>query len=316
MKHAVIDIGTNTCLLIIAETENIGTMNVIADIHAIARLGAGVDRSKHIQEDAYERLKRILLSHKKIIDENNTVFTTAIGTSALRDADNRKEIIQRVKDDCGFEIELLSGSDESRWSYRGALFGLHNLYGVIGALDIGGGSTELSFGHNGKYEHGKSLNIGAVRITERFLSKKNSESIKSARDYIRSEINNGFDANLTIDKLIGVAGTPTALAAMKLGLQTFDAKKVNGTILSAYELQHMSEEIFSISCEELIKKFPAVHPSRSDILPAGTMILFEIMNFLQIDEVQVSTYGLRYGIMIREFEQKFHAESDEWIIQV
>src|SRR2546423_15518660 len=105
MKHAVIDIGTNTCLLLIAESGTIGTMTVIADIHAIARLGAGVDETRRIQNESYLRLKKILLEHHRIIseDEDNVNGTTVIGTSALRDAENRNEIIFQIKKDCGFE---------------------------------------------------------------------------------------------------------------------------------------------------------------------------------------------------------------------
>jgi len=315
MRQAVIDIGTNTCLLLIAESERIGEMNVLADVHAIARLGAGVDKSKHIQEDAYQRLKKILLGHKKVIDEKKVDATKAIATSAMRDAENKDEIIQRVKDDCGFDIELLSGSDESCWSFRGAMCGLNNLKGNIAALDIGGGSMELSFGHNGSYEGGKSINIGAVRITERFLSTRNQESLESARKFIRSEIENDFDEHIPIDKLIAVAGTPTAIATIKLELKTFDSQKVNCTIVTQDELHIIGEEIFSLSPEELTKKYPAVHPSRADILPAGTLILEEILKFLKMSEVQVSTCGLRFGIIIREFEKRMNAESKAWEVQ-
>jgi exopolyphosphatase/guanosine-5'-triphosphate,3'-diphosphate pyrophosphatase len=317
IKRAVIDIGTNTCLLLIAEADHIGYMQVISDVHAIARLGAGVDKSKNIQPDAYERLKKILTNHKKVIEEKKVPQTCVIATSAMRDAENRYEIIKKIKDDCGFEIELLSGEDESLWSYRGAMCGLskEELQLEVGALDIGGGSTEVSFGRNGKYQHGQSINIGAVRITERFLSARNPDSVILARQFVKSEIEAGLDRNISIKKLIAVAGTPTALGAMKLKLHTFDSHKVNRVIISAHELQTMSSEIFSLSAEELIKKYPAVHPSRADILPAGSLILEEIIKFLHIDEFQISTFGLRFGMMIREFEKIFNAKSDAWVVE-
>src|SRR2546423_855294 len=186
MKHAVIDIGTNTCLLLIAESGTVGTMTVIEDIHAIARLGAGIDETRRIQNESYLRLKKILLEHHRIILEDNVNGTTVIGTSALRDAENRNEIIFQIKRNCGFETEILSGKDESLWSYRGALCGLpkSGLQGSIATLDIGGGSTELSIGKNGKYLHGNSANIGAVRITERFLSERTHHALESANDFI------------------------------------------------------------------------------------------------------------------------------------
>ncbi len=313
MRQAIIDIGTNTCLLLIAESSGVGEMKVIADIHAIARLGAGVDRSKHIQPESYERLKSILLDHKKIILKNTADATVAIATSAMRDALNRDVIIQKVKEDTGFEIELLSGSDESIWSYRGTICGLKavDLHGRLTALDIGGGSTELSIGENGKYISGKSINIGAVRIKERFLSSYTESSVNSARTFIRSELHHSF-SGIHTHKLIAVAGTPTGLAAIKLKLQTFDAEKVNGAILSLKELSGIVQEILSLSAVDIVKKYPAIHPDRADILPAGALILEETLLFLHLNEVQVSTYGLRYGIMIREFERKMRSESVEW----
>jgi exopolyphosphatase/guanosine-5'-triphosphate,3'-diphosphate pyrophosphatase len=317
MRQAVIDIGTNTCLLFIAESNVPGKMAILADVHAIARLGAGVDKSKHIQPESYERLKKILLEHKKVIEENKTDATLAVATSAMRDAENRDEIIQKIKTDTGIETELLSGDDESLWGYRGAMCGLSSeeMRGKIGALDIGGGSTELSIGENGKFVRGKSIDIGAVRIKERFLSPINSSSIKGARKFIRSEIEKEFKNNSDINKLIAVAGTPTALAAIKLKLQTFDAMRVNGTVISREELQNINKEILTLPPEEIIRKYPAVHSSRADILPAGAIILEEILDYLKLKEIRVSTCGLRYGIMIREFEGDLNKKSDEWLIE-
>ncbi|MFI5263607.1 MAG: ethanolamine ammonia-lyase reactivating factor EutA [Candidatus Kapaibacterium sp.] len=315
MRQAVIDIGTNTCLLLIAECDQAGSMNIIADIHAIARLGAGVDKTKQIQPESYQRLKNILLDHKKIITELQVNSTIAIATSAMRDADNKNDIIRYVKDDSGFDVEILSGPDESIWSYRGAICGLRadELHGRVATLDIGGGSTELSIGENGMFLSGKSINIGAVRIKERYLAIISDESVFSSREFIRSELQRSFD-NLNTNKLLAVAGTPTALAAMKLHLKIFDAKKVNGTVLSLQEISEMIEELLALPRIALLKNYPAIHPDRADILPSGALILEELMKYLNLDEVRVSTFGLRYGIMIREFEKKMKAESNEWTV--
>ncbi len=314
MKQAVIDIGTNTCLLLIADSVRVGEIQILHDVHNITRLGAGVDKTKHIQRESYERLKTILKEYKKILIENSVGPVAIIGTSALRDASNRDVIISKVKEECVFEIELLSGTDESLFSYRGAMCGLqsHELQGIVAALDIGGGSTELSIGENGKYLHGKSINIGAVRIKERFLSKINEESVESARECIRSEFKKAFDSTIQNHRLIAVAGTPTALAAMKLQLQIFDARKVNGTVLTIEEIDGLVKELFILSDRQLIHKYPAVHPSRADILPSGALILQEILKYLNLKKVRVSSYGLRYGIMIREFERRMNVENIEW----
>jgi exopolyphosphatase/guanosine-5'-triphosphate,3'-diphosphate pyrophosphatase len=317
MRQAAIDIGTNTCLLLIAESNQIGEMKIISDVHSIARLGAGVDKTKVIRQDSYERLRKILVEYKEILEEKKVDAVAAVGTSALRDATNRDEIVQKIKNECRIEIEILSSEDESIWSYHGAICGLSrsDLQGNIATLDIGGGSTELSIGINGKYVSGKSINIGAVRVTERFLSTITEISIQSARDFIVSELQKSFAENIHTNKLIAVAGTPTSLAAIKLKLNTFDAQKVNGTTLTSNELSLIMEEIVRLSPQELIKKYPAIHSSRADILPAGALIFQGILKLLKLSEVRVSTCGLRYGIMIREFEMRMKAESDEWKIE-
>ncbi|MDP4219709.1 MAG: hypothetical protein Q8896_04670 [Bacteroidota bacterium] len=316
MRQASIDIGTNTCLLLIAESDRIGQMKCVADVHSIARLGAGVDETKRIQPEAYERLRNILTQYQGVLKAEQIDAVAAIGTSALRDATNRDEIVERIRDEFTLDVEILSGADESKWSYRGAMCGLRrdDLQGAIGSLDIGGGSTELAAGSKGEYAAGISMNIGAVRITERYLSSINDASITSAREFIESEITRGFKNPLQLDKLIAVAGTPTSLAAMKLNLASFDPHKVNGAKLTTDDLAIIMTELLALKPSEITEKYPAVHSSRADILPAGAMILQEIMKYLGLDEVSVSTCGLRYGIMIREFERRMQSTSDQWLV--
>src|ERR1035437_3510954 len=165
MRTAVLDIGTNTVLLLIAEVEG-QNLRVLKDDHAIARLGEGVDRTGRISEEAYQRFLSILREHEKSIQSMNVQRIIAVGTSALRDAKNRDEILRRTKEETGIEIEILTGEDEARWSYVGGLFGMNDVENAT-VIDIGGGSTEISFGDGHEFTHGVSLDIGALRLTER-----------------------------------------------------------------------------------------------------------------------------------------------------
>ncbi|MEP7234930.1 MAG: Ppx/GppA phosphatase family protein [Ignavibacteriota bacterium] len=315
MRQGVIDIGTNTCLLVIAESDECGSMRILADLHAIARLGAGVDATKQIQPESYQRLKKILTKHAQSLSEFGLESVTAIATSAMRDAANREEIIASAQRDTGIRIEVISGDDESFWSYRGALCGIppDELSGEIAALDIGGGSTELSHGKDGIYRGGNSIDIGAVRIKERCLSKNDPESVHAARTYIRTALQD-MPPIAKAKKLIAVAGTPTALAAMKLRLVAFDAAQINGTRLLVSEVSDLTNEILELSPADLVNKYPVIHPDRADILPAGVLILEETMKHLGINEVQVSTYGLRFGILIREFERQMNSSNASWTL--
>ena len=182
MRVAALDIGTNTVLLLIADVDG-AKFHVVRDDHAIARLGEGVDRTHRISEAAYERFISILREHQKTIAHYQCDRVIAAATSAMRDAENRDEIIERTKHDTGIKIEILSGNEEARLTYRGAVAQTspqrmigHALpspwkgEGVVVVVDIGGGSTEISLGNGSEFESGVSLDIGAVRITERFFA--------------------------------------------------------------------------------------------------------------------------------------------------
>ncbi|HYM19879.1 MAG TPA: hypothetical protein VEW28_02630 [Candidatus Kapabacteria bacterium] len=301
MRLAVIDIGTNTILMLIAEVSSGQLPMILRDEHSIARLGKGVDKTRRISDAAYKRFAEIIRRYNALITECNVSRVIAFATSAMRDAENRDDIIRRTKDELRIDIEILSGDDEARWSFQGALFGIPSseLNGVIATLDIGGGSTEISVGENGIYKRGSSVDIGAVRIKERFLAHSSGQEI--ARSFIREQLPSIVP--ISPRSLIAVAGTPTSLAAMKHRLTHFDTNIVDGTIIHRDELQAMLEEMFSISAEELVRRYPAVSPARADILPAGALILDEAMLLLKLEEARVSTKGVRYGILLREIER-------------
>jgi exopolyphosphatase/guanosine-5'-triphosphate,3'-diphosphate pyrophosphatase len=301
MQIATLDIGTNTVLLLIAEIEK-DSLKVIRDDHAIARLGEGVDRTKHISEDAFQRFLGVLKNHLTTTRELGVEKIVAVGTSALRDAENRAEIVQRTKHKTGIDIEILSGGDEARWTYRGALGGM-TLQGNVGVLDIGGGSTEISWGENGAFQKGISLDIGAVRITERCFATSpiTREAADDARHTIRTAFG-GLDRS-AIDTLVAVAGTPTTLAAMDLELTQFDADRVHNHLLRKTAVEQLLNILLQVDTKTLLEHYPGVNKARADILPAGTLILREAMELLHVDAVRVSTHGLRYGIALREAER-------------
>jgi exopolyphosphatase/guanosine-5'-triphosphate,3'-diphosphate pyrophosphatase len=308
MRIAALDIGTNTVLLLIADVEG-RKFHVLRDDHAIARLGEGVDRTHRISEAAYERFLPILREHQKTIASFQCDSIIAAATSAMRNAENRDEIIERTKRDTGIEIEILSGEEEARLTYRGALVGLTTPQpppsigrGVCFAVvDIGGGSTEISVGKGGGFERGASIDIGALRLTERYFTSSPiaADAKENARKFVRESLR-----NLSIDiqpstQLIAVAGTPTTLAAMHQGLKAFDAASVHGYILHRQAIERLLDILFSVSTATLLERFPAVNKARADILPAGTLILAEVMDHLGAEQITVSTQGLRYGIAMR-----------------
>lgn len=300
VRVAVIDIGTNTVLMTVADTAG-GV--ILRDEHAIARLGEGVDKTRRISDEAYERFAEIMRRYRGIIDELTVERVVPFATSAMRDATNRDEIIRRTAQELGYNIELLSGADEARWSFVGSLYGIDKLEGVVATIDIGGGSTEVSVGHDHEFDRGTSIDIGAVRIKERFFHPMNDLNADAARAFIREQLLASTSSIESPSHLIAVAGTPTSLAAMKHRLSSFDPAIVDGTMLTGDEVAALTGEILHISSEELTRRYPAVPTSRADILPAGALILEEAMRALNVASVRVSTKGLRYGVLVRELDR-------------
>jgi exopolyphosphatase/guanosine-5'-triphosphate,3'-diphosphate pyrophosphatase len=305
MRLTSIDIGTNTVLMLIADVESNGRLRIVRDEHSIARLGKGVDENRVILPETFERVLKVLREYTHISETNHSQKIIACGTSALRDARNTGEFVSFVKDRLGFEIRILSGDEEAELTYTGAVADLVDLRHEknFAVLDIGGGSTELTSGVNLSVKSKVSVDLGSVRLTERFLKKSPPASldVSHALSFIRREIA-GLPPISKTTRLIGVAGTLTTLAAVDLALPSFDPFKVNGHTLTYDAIQSIFNRLRIKTVEEL-RTIPQILPARADIILAGILILLETMKALDADEITVSDKGLRYGILLKEVDE-------------
>lgn len=294
IKLAGIDIGTNTILMVIGEKKVNGELLFLRNEHSIARLGEGVDKSNIIKFEAIDRAKNILFNYKKICDNYNVIKIAAAGTSALRDAKNRDDVIKELSDVIGTEIKVISGEEEARLSFLGTI---ENNEPCI-VVDIGGGSTEFIYGKEHQVKIRYSIPIGAVRLTERYfkIQPATEVNILDAESYIMESLKK-IDTTQFKGEFIGVAGTPTTLAAVAQELTQYEKDKVHDFILDYEKVHQIFNNLKNINIEE-IKKIPGIHPERADIITAGTLILLCIMQFLNIKKCKVSTRGLRYGILL------------------
>lgn len=290
MRAAAIDIGTNTLLLTIGERQTDGAIRILRDEHSIARLGAGVDASGCINRAAIERAKDILQAYTAICRETGVERIAAVGTSALRDAANRAEVCAELETIIGHDIRIIDGETEASLSFRGTVEGHTSAL----VLDIGGGSTELIAGSNGVIEYRTSINIGALRLTERFFKTLPPHSDTLAP--VCELLSQATPLNIPNYPLIAVAGTPTTLAAIALALEVFSAEKVHGFRLTAEKIAELTGHLLTLSVED-ISSLPGVNPLRADILPAGALILQMVMQTLGYSYCTVSTKGLRYGVL-------------------
>lgn len=317
MRKSVIDIGTNTILMLIAEFDtDTGTVKTILDEQRIPRLGKNVDENRNILPSSFEKAITILNEYKQLSKEYNSESITATATSFIRDANNKPEFIQEVKNKTGIEIEILSGDDEAKWTFRGGVYDkLKNADNNLrtSLIDIGGGSTEIITSEINNSESldklfsnkitGKSLDIGAVRIKEKFMNSipSSKAEIDAAKKNI-SETLEQINFGVANSNLIGVAGTVTTLGAMKLGLSEFSSNKVDGLVLSVEDIVSILNSISGRPLEEL-ESMGDYMIGRADILIPGILILKCFMDKFNFREITVSTKGLRYGIFLREVFQ-------------
>ena len=305
---AAIDIGTNTVLLLIANVDE-DVLEVIHEEQRIPRLGKGVDNSKELSQASMQRVLQTVQEYLEIIcndfPEVDEVITTA--TSAVRDAANRDEFISMIKKKTGQEIMLLSGDEEALRSFKGALSVLkvdarHSFF----VIDIGGGSSELALGKKKEVTDFCSFDMGCVRFKERFLhhNPPYQEEILECRDEIKRLLSKQKIKVPRKITAIGVAGTATSLAAIDIQLDTFESEKLNGHVINREKLSK-SIEIFSLhTYDELLELNPALLTGREDIFLTGLLILESFMKFYNLEEIKISTGGIRHGALLVQKKDK------------
>jgi len=308
MRIAGIDIGTNTVLLLVADIDEGGTIHPVHHEQRFPRLGRHVDRKKLISAAAFDRVGWVLNEYKDLSIQLRADRITACATSAVRDAANGKEFLSFIGSTTGIEVEILGGDEEARWSYRGALSGIGPVSGPAAVIDIGGGSTEVSYpgrtaSAGNSLEH-LSFQLGALRVTERCFNHNPpaGEEIDRARRLVQTMWDpvEGLDGgNHT---LVGVAGTVTTLACLDQGLADFEVSRVSGYKLSREHVGNWFRRLAHLQTAE-IETLSNATAGRADILTAGTLILMEFMDRFQFKEIIVSERGLRYGLVIREWEK-------------
>lgn len=302
-RLAAIDIGTNTVLLLIADVTE-GKLTPVHFEQRIPRLGKGVDVHRVLHNDSIRRVIDVLLEYKHILSAYGNIPTRVTATSAVRDAANRDAFMQQVLAETGFIIQLLSGEEEAKTSWTGALAVLDPAQRPQKAaiIDIGGGSTEFVRGTIAGPETAISFDMGAVRFTERyFLNGYSAESLTEARNTILSMLGKLPPDHFAGVTFIGVAGTVTSLASMIHGQQQFNPEPLNGMEISRETIRQWLEKTMTMSTEALIAAFPAVMTGRADIFPSGLLILHTAMTYFNVDALMVSCGGIREGAVLLQY---------------
>jgi len=309
MRIASIDIGTNTCLLLIADIDKSGILHFVNHQQRFPRIGKDVDSSNVIRQDAFHEVSAILNEYRKIALDHHSDRLIACATSAVRDAINKEEFLTFLQKSSGITVELLSGTEEATLSYIGVISGVEDQSKPYVILDIGGGSTEISYPVNGIIQS-QSLQIGAVRITERYFSNQppQKNELGEGTNYIDRNLQSINPHIFDGTSLIGVAGTVTTLACLIQDLKTFDRKKVAGFSLSGDQVDEWLDRLSHMNTDEILGLSEATL-GRSDILTGGVLILSRFMHLFSFQEITVSDRGLRYGFALRDWKRSLNYHS-------
>ncbi len=308
-RLATIDLGTNTFLLLISEWRN-GEIHTVYQTAKIVRIGEGVDRSGRFAEAPMQRAMECLKQFADLAHEYGAQTVLACGTSAFRDARNREDFIRRVRDKLGIDIQVISGEQEAEYSYLGALSNKRHLPEPFLMLDIGGGSTELCWGDRERMQGRLSLDIGSVRLTERFLNHDPvlPEEVQMARCEIAETLGQRVAGGKIFKQkgnnggtFLGVAGTVTTLAAMHQQVEPYDPERIDGSLLPLAAVDELIDAIARRTIAER-RRMIGLSPKRADVILAGALILQAVMRHLERESIVVSDRGLRYGMALAYFQ--------------
>lgn len=299
MRVATIDIGTNTVLLLVAEKSDGGELVPVEEHATITRLGQGVDKAKKLAPEAIARTNACLDQYADIVRRTGAERVAVVGTSAMRDAGGGEAVRAHVKKCFGVEARTISGDEEARLTFAGALSGLPDPgASPVTVFDIGGGSTEVVHGRRdtGELAFVQSFDVGSVRLTERLIS--GDPPAKDERDAVLAAAREVFRAvpSLPSDMPpIGIAGTMTTLAAVYLRMETYDAKRVHGLTMTVPALEQVITELSCVTLEER-QRMPGLEPKRADVIIAGGLVALAFLQHIGASEVRISDRGVRWGL--------------------
>lgn len=301
MRCAFLDVGTNAILCLIVELESGGGFRVLEDLAEITGLGQGVDATRRITEQNEQRSAEVLKGYLQKCKVLGVEEIVAVGTSALRDAENSAEVRARWRRDLALNVRAISGDEEAAYSYLAVQKGLSVAERALLVIDIGGGSTEFIRGNRSGILEAVSIDLGSVRLTERFL---HSDPVSAEE---RAAMIKAMDAELAVlaDRwheerpaltLVGIAGTFTTLAAVDRKLTLYSHSEVHGSTLTLAEVRRQVR-LFSARTVAERKMIRGLEPKRAGVILAGACLVERIMTLFASERLIVSDQGVRYGLL-------------------
>lgn len=303
MRIAVVDIGTNSTRLFVADVEHGRVTRQLDRQSRVTRLGAGVDANGKLALDAIERVFAALADYLRMIEADHAERRVAVLTSAVRDAANGAEFAAAAQARFGLEANILGGEEEARLTFLGATSERDpDDRATTLVTDIGGGSTEFVIGQGREPRFHVSTQAGVVRQSERHLHHdpplphELEELSADARAIIAEAVPERHRRG--VEHAIGVAGTPTSLGAIAQALEPYDPDRVQGYMLDRAECERLLASLAAMGLGER-RQVPGLHPDRAPTIVAGTLILIEIMGLFELERIEVSEHDILRGAALR-----------------
>jgi exopolyphosphatase / guanosine-5'-triphosphate,3'-diphosphate pyrophosphatase len=296
-RVAAVDLGTNSTRLLVADVDG-ERLDEVVRLLTITRLGEGVDERRRLLPVPIARVRNALSDYRRELEAHGAERTLAIGTSAIRDADNGEAFLGEIEWSYGFATRLLDGQEEAAMMLRGVATGRDEPLEDALLVDIGGGSTELVVSANGGPPSTFSLDVGCVRVTERFLASDppTPAELAGAAAYIRSLL-----PDYVATSAIGVAGTVTTLATLDLGLDEYDPERTHGHRIPRESVERELERLATMTLAER-RRVPGLEPERAPVIVAGFVVLREIMAAYDLAEIEASERDILHGAALAAAE--------------
>lgn len=302
-RLAVIDVGTNTVRLLVAESDGRCAYRTLLTAQEITRLGQGLLPARELQAEPIRRTVRVLRHYRELAEAQGAAAILAVGTSALREARNRAAFLAAARDEAGLEVIVIGGEDEARIALLGVRDGLPGAPARLAMMDIGGGSTELVLADGETILAAVSTGLGVVKLTESYLHgdpplPAELEIVRrTAAERLGRARTTELRGILPEDTFVGTAGTVTSLAAVDLALAPYDPARVTGHRLTGARIAQILHRLASLPLAGR-RRVPGLEPARADVIVAGGAICLAAMEVLGFPELTVSDGGLREGILL------------------
>jgi len=302
VRYAVIDAGTNSIKFHIGEHAVGGKWRTVVDRAELTRLGEGLAQQGVIIDAALERTTAAIVGMVDEAKRHGVRAIAAVGTAGLRIAANGNEVVAAIQARTGVHIEVISGEEEGRLAYVAAKAGLGLNQGSLVVFDTGGGSSQFTFGHDASVDERFSVDVGAVRYTERYRLDRavSPEVLREAMAAISADLSR-IEGRPVPDALIAMGGAVTNITAVKHRLATYDPAVVQGSVLDRAEIDRQIE-LYRSRDADARRTIIGLQPKRAEVILAGACIVRTVMEKLGKQSFAVSDRGLRHGVLAERFE--------------